>query len=122
MSTKLGRKTKLTPELQEKLVSIIMDGNYISTACQACGIDKSQFYRWLQKGDKEGKGIYYDFCSAIKKAEAEAEATLVRIVKGAAPKNWSAAMAILERRYPDSWSQVRRGTVNIDVTAMERSL
>ena len=34
----LGRPTDLTPELQEKICSIIADGNYIETACNAVGI------------------------------------------------------------------------------------
>ncbi len=37
-SKKVGRKTKLTPELQQVLCDIFKDGNFVSTACNAVGI------------------------------------------------------------------------------------
>jgi transposase len=129
MSTKLGRKIKLTPELTERICEFIAKGNYIATACQAAGIGKRTYYDWLERGERDLKdgteGVYVHFSLATKKADVEAEQHLIGIIREASltgPQYWTAAARIMESRWPDRWAQVRRGTVNIDVTAMERSL
>ena len=116
-----GRRTKLTPALQDKICEIVGDGNYTITACQAVGIDKSTYFRWLEKGAKEidnGGGIYGDFLYAIKKAEASSEQALLSVIKKKAidGKEWLPAMTILERRHPDRWGRKDRSTVHIEET------
>lgn len=120
-TTKTGRPTKLTPHLQEEICKFIAAGNYISTACQAVGINPETLRRWsvwaLQE-QENGGGMYYDFYVAIKKAEAEAEAALASMIKETAldKKEWLPAMTFLERRHPDRWGRRDRQDVNISET------
>ena len=105
---KIGRPTKLTPDLQEKICGYISKGNYIRTACMACGVTETSYYSWLDLAEQGSNGIHAVFLEAVKKAEAEAEATLVQMVQETAPKNWLAAMTMLERRWPGGWSRIDR--------------
>lgn len=100
-----GRPTKLTPELQEKIVRVIRAGNYIKTACLACGITQMTYERWMKRGSESKRGIFVDFVEAIKKAEAEAEVANLKIVEVASCRNWQAAAWFLERKYPDRWGR-----------------
>ncbi|GEO26677.1 hypothetical protein AAC03nite_24620 [Alicyclobacillus acidoterrestris] len=109
-----GRKTKLTPDLQKRLMSFIAAGNYVEVACAASGISTTTFYRWLEQGEKAKSGIYREFRDAYKQAEAVAEMKRVKTIQDAADLgDWRAALAYLERRYPDRWG--RKDRVQADV-------
>jgi len=112
---KTGRKTKLTPELIERICEFIVKGNYISTACKTVGISESTYYGWLKRAEEGDTGIFVQFAKAAKQAEAQAEAELLAIVREAATtdKNWLAAMTFLERRYPERWGRKDRHQVEM---------
>jgi transposase len=113
MSNAIGRPSKLTPELTKKLCDAIKAGNYYDTACQYVGIDYSTFRRWMNRGDKAKTGEFYDFCNAIKKAEAEAEYRMVALWQQQVADDWKASRDFLERRYPDKWG--RKQEVKADI-------
>ena len=48
-----GRPTKLTPQVQAKIVQAIVGGNDITVAAAYAGIGESTFYAWLERGRKE---------------------------------------------------------------------
>ena len=100
----MGRPSKLTPELQDRIVRAIRAGNYASTAVKAAGIAESTFYRWLSSVEND----YQEFQEAVQKAEAEAEQRNVAIIESAAPKNWQAAAWWLERKFFDRWGRKER--------------
>ena len=102
------RPTKLTPELQEKICGIILKGNYISTACQACGIGESTYYRWIEEGEKAESGEVREFWEAVKKVEAEAEQKLLDRIELASIDSWQAAAWMLERKEPGKWGRKDR--------------
>ncbi|GAI79278.1 unnamed protein product [marine sediment metagenome] len=62
----IGKNTKLTPELQEKIIKYIRGGNYVETACNAVGVHKTNFYIWLKRG-KAGEEPFLYFLYTIKK-------------------------------------------------------
>jgi len=107
----IGRPTKLTPELQEKIVGHVKNCNYPSTSAVACGVDESTFYRWMNRA-QEGEEPYASFAIAVKKAEAESQVDLVGIVRKAAPDKWQAGMTLAERRWPEQFAQVERSAGN----------
>ena len=115
---KIGRPTKLTPQLQEKICSYIAQGNYLVTACNAVGIDYLTYNNWTKWAEEQadnGGGIYLDFLHATKRAEAQAEASRVaRIEASGKTGNWLADMTHLERRHPDRWG--RRDRHQVDIT------
>jgi hypothetical protein len=128
----VGRKTKLTDEVQKRFVDAIRAGNYYETACHYAGIDYSTFRRWMQKGEEQKSGAFREFCEAVKKAEAESEMRMVTLWQKQAVDNWQAARDFLERRFPDRWGRRDRlaaelsgpagGPVEVDVhqTLMNR--
>lgn len=109
----MGRPSKLTPEVQERICQAIRAGNYYEAACAYAGIDYSTFRRWIIKGEKAKSGRYHNFCEAIKRAEHEAEVRLVAMWQKHMPENWQAIATFLERRYPDRWG--RRMDVKQDI-------
>lgn len=116
-----GRHTKLTPEVQDKICQIIAAGHYLITACNAVGINKSTYLRWMERAEYEannGGGLYCDFSLAIKKAEAEAEQKLLAVVSDKAINagEWLPAMTILERRHPERWGRKDRSTLVVEET------
>jgi len=108
-----GRKTKLTPELQEKLVQYILADNYFETACWGVGITPQTGYNWLNRGERESKGIYRAFYLAIKKAEAEAEIVDIAYIK-AGKDSWQSRAWIRERRSRERW-----GRTQIEITGKD---
>jgi transposase len=102
-----GRRSKLTPELQEKLCGLVRGGNYYSVAAQACGICRRTLYEWIQRGEAATKKTdpYLHFLHALKKADAEAEAQDVLIIKSASKRSWQAAAWLLERKRFERWAR-----------------
>ena len=104
----MGRHTKLTPEVQEKIVGVLRSGNYAQVAAACAGIGETTFYEWLKRGEEEESGIYTEFREAIKNAEAEAEADSVAIIETAGRKEWQARAWLLERKHPYRWGRFER--------------
>jgi transposase len=105
-----GRPTTLTPEIQERIISLILNGNYARTAALCVGVTETTFYRWLQRGELEGSGLYWEFGEALKAAEAQAEAEAVGEVRMASrnKEQWAAGMTWLERKFPTRWGRQDR--------------
>jgi hypothetical protein len=100
-----GRKTKLTPEVQAKIVQALGVGTTHAHACQYAGIHHDTFYFWLQKG-AEGTPPYSEFSAAVKNAEGQAVVGWMALIDRAARGgNWQAAAWKLERRYPKDYGR-----------------
>ena len=97
-------KTKLTPELQKKLIKYIQGGSYIVVACRAVGIAEKTFYEWIKKGEK-GIEPYSKLSKSVRKAQAKSEIRNVAIIEMAAKKDWRAALEMLARKYPQRWAK-----------------
>ena len=108
-----GRRTKLSAELKKRLLSYIAAGNYQHVACAAVGIDNSTFTRWWEKGEA-GHEPYATFCKELTRAEIEAQANLVELVRSHAIGDWRAAAFLLERKHKKDWG--RHETIEATVT------
>ena len=108
----MARPTKLTPERQERLTEAIAQGMHYETACQIAGIDYSTFRKWMQRGEEDTSGLFFEFFEAVTRAEAEAEFHALGIWRAAMPNDWRAAQMFLERRYPQRWGRQTRVDVN----------
>ncbi len=82
-----GRRTKLTDELQQQIVSYIRAGAYDWVAAQAAGIGKTTFYRWIQAGER-GRQPYAGFLVAVQEARAVARVSAEMEVKRDNPLAW----------------------------------
>ena len=107
-----GRPTKLTPQVQARIVQAIVGGNDITVAAAYAGIGKTTFYEWLERGRKAKTGPFADFADAIQKAQADAETRNVALIaKAAQDGTWTAAAWWLERKYPERWGRKDRHEV-----------
>jgi transposase len=110
-SKKIGRPSKLTPEVEAKLLQALSVGVYRQTAAKYAGISRSTLYRWFDQGDADWEaGVKSDvrrFVERASKIEAEVELSLLAVIKVAGPKHWRAAAWQLERKHPYQWG--RRG-------------
>ena len=48
--SKLGRKSKLTPEVQDTIVKALRGGAYMKTAAEYAGVSERSVMRWLEQG------------------------------------------------------------------------
>jgi hypothetical protein len=99
----MARPTKLSPEVHQRIVAAIRAGNYAGPAARSAGVSEATFYRWMEGGRKQKRGIYRDFYDDVERAKADAEVEAVAYVRKAMPKDWRACMSYLERRNPDRW-------------------
>ena len=99
----MARPTKLTPEVRERIEKAIRAGSYAQVAARSAGISSSTYYRWLERGAEEKRGIYRDFADAVEQAEADAEVHAAAVIRKAMSDDWRAALAYLERRHPERW-------------------
>ena len=121
-----GRPTKLTPQVQARIVQAIVGGNDITVAAAYAGIGKTTFYEWLERGRKEAARLaassrakpkdsetpFAEFADAIQKAQADAETRNVALIAKAAQEGtWTAAAWWLERKYPERWGRKDRHEV-----------
>lgn len=116
MSQKTGRRSKLTPEVQERICKVIRAGNYAYIAAEYAGISETTFYRWMEQGEEQKTGRHREFREAVKAAEREAEIRAVATVQQHMGKSWQAAMTYLERKFPQRWGR------RVDVTSAGRDL
>ena len=107
-----GRPTKLTSQIQNRIVALLEEDNYRETAADKGGIARSTFYNWMKRGEKEGDGIYHEFSKAVLKAEAKAEVDDIAHIR-AGNENWQARAWIRERKNPDRWGKKERQDIRI---------
>jgi transposase len=113
----MGRPTALTPQTQERILSLLRLGNYIDVACKAAGIHKDTFYEWMKRG-RSGKAAderHAAFAVEVDSALAQAEARDVQTILMASQATWQAAAWRLERRFPERWSRSDRVRVDANV-------
>lgn len=103
---KRGRHSKLTKELIEKICKYIEIGVPFKYAALACGISERTFYNWLERGEREKQGIYFQFLQSIKEAEAKSVVRDIAIIEKAAQEGkWQAVAWRLERRHPEFFAR-----------------
>lgn len=110
---KMGRPTKLTPELIEKMARVVSVGNYLDTAARYVGIDKVTFHAWMKRGHAQKRGIFRDFLNAMEEAQAAADVRDHAYIAKASERDWRAAIEHLRLR-----NQARYGK-RVELTGAE---
>jgi transposase len=130
---KTGRPSKLTDDVQTKILQAIQAGNWLETASAYAGVDASTVRRWMAKGESEdAEEPYRAFCALVKQARAQAEIRAVALIQKAAQDGtWQASAWYLERSHPDRWGRKRLEItgadsqpvrVEVDVDSLESKL
>ncbi len=102
----IGRQPKLTPIVQQRIVSALKAGNYRKVAAQFGGVSHNAFYTWMAWGREAESGPFKEFHDSVLAAEAEAETRAVHIIqKAALDGDWHAAKEFLARKYPRRWGK-----------------
>lgn len=109
----MGRPSKLTPKVQDKIVLAIRAGSSPEGAAQFAGIDRATFYRWMEQGRTARSGPHKKFREAVEKAKADLETNVAaKLLKAINEGKFEFALPFLERRYPDLWG--KRETVRVE--------
>jgi len=101
-----GRKSKLTPELIEKISTEIENGSYQKVAARKCGVGESTFYGWMEKTEGGVGGQFKELLESVKKASADAESRAIQTIL--ADDSWQSKAWYLERRFPERWGRKDR--------------
>jgi hypothetical protein len=102
----MARPCKLTPELQQRIGDNIALGLTYSLASEAAGITYKTFNLWMQRGQTEKSGKYYNFAQYIQKYNADAAKVLLeRINEAARSGNTQMCTWILERRFSEDFGR-----------------
>src|SRR5262245_4921683 len=99
----MARPDSLTPRIQKRICDAVKGGNYLQAAAAYAGISYACLRNWYLRGQRAKRGKFFKFFAAIRKAQAEAEATIVSQWREQIPANWPAARDFLARRYPERW-------------------
>jgi hypothetical protein len=97
----MGRKTKLTPSLEKRILELIEAGSEPRIAARACGISDSSYTEWMSRGDrtnnnsKLSKEPYISFVEKVETARAVVETKVTGILT--TNKDWRAQAWWLER-------------------------
>lgn len=83
-----GKRTKLTPERQKKILDALTAGGYFEVACEYAGVDARTGFEWLQRGRGEHPTrpctpLYAQFAQAVEKAQADDEVYTIGRIKQA---------------------------------------
>lgn len=118
----MGRRTLLTPELQDAIIEALRNGHYLDDAANLVGISDQTAYNWVARGKKAEElaeqGIepsaeelkYLGFFRAVKMARVYAVNVNLEVIRTAAlDGSWQASAWYLERTNPQKWG--RRETV-----------
>ena len=72
----------------------------------ACGITDRTFHNWMERGEREEEGPFFQFFQAATRARAKGKVKLVRLITNAAHKDWRAAAFLLERGFSEEFGRV----------------
>lgn len=95
------RETVLTDAMANRIVQMVIEGNYVSTAMAAVGIPRSAYYYWRSRAEAEIEP-YASLFRRIDEAEADAEVRLLAEVHRGLAREGNQTW-ILERRFPSRW-------------------
>jgi len=95
-----GRPTRLTPDVEERILHAIKLGASRADAAQFAGVGERTLREWLRLGAEEVEGPHARLRARVLEAEGHVKVTLVGSVLKAAMKDWRAALALLQCRHP----------------------
>lgn len=105
------RYTRLPIEIKARLLAVIREGNYITTAMTLVGLPLN-FYDTCLAQVNRGNPYYRDFMRELQKAEAESEVALTKLMLEGG-KNFLPAATMLERRFRERYGRSEKRQVEV---------
>ena len=134
-NSNIKRKRKFTRGNRKLIYEALRTGLSISETVKLIGLDRSTYYRWLEKGEKLHYPVHMRFRKKVKKIQAELQLEKLKTILKAAEGGyelkdtkikfyrkgeieieeiikikgpcWQAAAWFLERRFPGEWGKKR---------------
>jgi hypothetical protein len=103
----MGREPKLTPAVEAAIVANIQNCATQEAAATLAGISYRTLRNWMVWGEA-GREPYFHFFQALTRARVKVEYKLVDSWWKAAQRDWRAAAALLEKRFPETYGNRRR--------------
>ena len=151
MAHRIGRTTKLTPQVHEAIVRAVTAGVPVVQAAQLVGIGQSTVLQWLQRGEGRAKrsaeARYVEFVEAITRARAFDEARRLARLELAgrggailsertithpdgrverevkhAPPDWRTDEFYLERAYQDRWGRRVQADMSLEIRQLAQDV
>lgn len=101
---KMGRPTKFTEEVKQRLFFAIRKGAPYTIACDYAGISYELLRQWRIEANEEKNQDFIDFLVQLKQAEGETALKWLDVLDNAMPKEWQPAAWKLERRHYSEFS------------------
>lgn len=109
------KPTRLTPEMRDKILTLIEAGCFCSTVAEAVGIHVNTLKLWRLRSkdevDEQGnivKRAQEPFRSFVLEFDKAAAIREIKLVQEVRKGGWKGAAWLLSRLYPDRWSQKRQ--------------
>ena len=80
----MGRKTKLTPDLEAGIAGSVRKGLSNKAACRVAEINETTLYNWLKRGETAKSGKFCRFRQLLKEAEVDFQASNLAVIQRAA--------------------------------------
>ena len=103
----MARKTRLTHDLIEAIADRVRREAFPYIAAQSCGIPKSTFYKWMQKGE-DGRGIYRELWDRVSSAAADTRRDAENRVFRDKPLEWLRLGPGRERVDEAGWTEAAK--------------
>jgi len=108
----------------EAIYEAMRQGNYLNTAAACANVSRMTIWKWRTQGELDRKaGLdtkFSQFLDGMEAAEAEGEQALVKMIKIASEKEWTAAAWMLERKYPEKFGRKDRVKFSLGEDDSER--
>ena len=89
----MARPSKLTLEVEERIIKALLAGSHVATAARCAGVHPATFYRWIERGDPNGTGRadrpYRVFAARVDQTMAEAEVRQLALINKAGETRWA---------------------------------
>ena len=111
-----GCPTKLSTNVKERFFEALRSGIALEVCCTYAGISYQTYRNWMERGEKAGRGEFFEFFEETTRVMAEAELKMFQDIKDAAEGengDWKAKAFIMERRWPERYG--KHETIKADV-------
>lgn len=92
-----GRFSEYTPEIGDDICKNVQIGMTFKDAANMAGYKEKTARHWLS--------VHSGFSAAYARAKLKRKQRLIATVRGAASKDWRAALSMLQALYPEEWAK-----------------